>query len=353
LSLNRCYRRSLEIAFVSLISFLLTACNFPFARDEDFPISTIAVQSTEIATVQPTQAVLQNRVILLAPPDANEALMDNMETAIADLAENRDLVWEAVSVLSEGELDPTVRLVVSLAPDQGMAELASSAPHVQFLAVGIAGLAPSANLSVIGPEGERPDQTGFMAGFLAAVVTPDWRVGVISLDTTAGRAARLGFINGVRYFCGQCRPVYPPYLQYPIEASLVSVDEPWQSVVDELLQGSVQTVYVFPQVGSDSMLTYLTEHGATLIGSEGRKEGVGSERLGVVIYSDPATALRAMWDDLLAGEGGKSMPMPLSIEVFNPELFTPGRQRLAEEILQDLIDGYIDTAVNPLTGEGR
>jgi hypothetical protein len=352
LAQNRCYRRVLGIAFVSLFSLLSGACNFPVARDEDLPISASAIPSTEITTVQPTQPVPPGKVILLAPPGANEALMHDMESAIADLTENRDLVWEGVSVLSEDELESTVRLVVALAPDQGMAELASSTPHVHFLAVGIAGLAPSANLSVIGPEGDRPDQIGFMAGFLAAVATPDWRVGVISEDTPAGRAARLGFINGVRYFCGQCRQVYPPFLQYPMEASLVSVDESWQSVVDELLQGSVQTVYVFPQNSSDSMLAYLTEHGVTLIGSEDRKEGVGSERW-VMIHSDPAIALRAMWDDLLAGEGGKSMPMPLSIEVFNSELFTPGRQRLAEETLQDLIDGYIDTAVNPLTGESR
>jgi hypothetical protein len=37
----------------------------------------------------------------------------------------------------------------------------------------------------------------------------------------------------------------------------------------------------------------------------------------------------------------------------NPALFSPGKQRLAQETLDDLLAGFIDTGVDPVTGESR
>lgn len=56
--------------------------------------------------------------------------------------------------------------------------------------------------------------------------------------------------------------------------------------------------------------------------------------------------------DLLEGKGfAKSMPVVMR-EV-NPDLFSPGRQALAEKIRNDLLSGAIDTGVDLLTGEVR
>jgi hypothetical protein len=45
--------------------------------------------------------------------------------------------------------------------------------------------------------------------------------------------------------------------------------------------------------------------------------------------------------------------MPVIIEDINPERLTLGREAWVQEILQDLIDGYIDTGVDPITGIAR
>jgi len=39
------------------------------------------------------------------------------------------------------------------------------------------------------------------------------------------------------------------------------------------------------------------------------------------------------------------LPMPLEIREANPDLFSPGRQRLANEILADLLTGFVGTGV--------
>src|SRR4030065_2030501 len=114
------------------------------------------------------------------------------------------------------DLVPELRLVLAVPPDPGLAELAASAPATQFLALGIPGLKAAPNLTLIGVEGGRPDQHGFIAGVIAAMLSADWRVGAISLaDSAEGRSARSGFLNGVEYFCGLFCPPPPPPSQYP------------------------------------------------------------------------------------------------------------------------------------------
>jgi len=43
----------------------------------------------------------------------------------------------------------------------------------------------------------------------------------------------------------------------------------------------------------------------------------------------------------------------LTLSNVNTSLLSPGRQRLVEKTLQDLAADYIDTGVDPLTGESR
>jgi hypothetical protein len=203
--------------------------------------------------------------------------------------------------------------------------------------------------------GLRFDQQGFMAGFIAAMITPDWRVGVIGLsDTQAGRASLNGFINGVGYFCGTCRPVYPPYLHYPESISMTQaeIDVSWRLAVDSLVQASVQTVYVPPEASSEPMLVDLIQNGMNIIGGEEPPQEFQSNWV-VTIQPDPTQAVRLLWEDLVAGFGGVSLPMPLVIMEVNPDLLSPGRLKLAESIMQELLDGYIDPAVDPITGEAN
>ena len=57
--------------------------------------------------------------------------------------------------------------------------------------------------------------------------------------------------------------------------------------------------------------------------------------------------------DLLAGKAGEKVVMPLSLLDVNADLFSPGRQHLAQETLDDLLAGFVDTGVDPATGENR
>jgi hypothetical protein len=246
-----------------------------------------------------------------------------------------------------------VRVVVALPPDSGLAALAAAAPQTQFLAIDIPGLAASANLQPADTQSARPDQQGFLAGYLASLVTSDWRVGVISTsDDPSGKANLQGFLNGAVFYCGLCRPAYPPFVQYPVTAELVSgagADDQ-QAAADSLIAQGVTTVYVAPGAGDESLLQYLAGQGVNLIGGVTPPQGIQGNWI-ATISGDWQEGVRQAWEVALGRQTTQGASLPLTITNVNETLFSIGRQRLAEQTRDELASGLIETGIDPLTGD--
>jgi hypothetical protein len=303
-----------------------------------------------VATFTPTPSTAQ--VVLIALPGSDESKTAALQETLADLAAQDGLSFETVTDLGDLQFTPDTRLVAAVPPDPGIADLAETNPTIQFLAVGFPEVEVASNLSVIGADGERLDQQGFLAGYLAAVITQDWRVGTISqFDSPDGKAARNGFANGVIFFCGLCRPAYPPFIQYPVFVDLPSGGD-LQTVVDTLVGNAVKTVYVAPGVGDNTLLEALAQAGIQIIGNSTPPEQVANQWV-ASISIDEMGSVRQIWPRLLAGEGGLNLSTPLFLSERNAALFSLGRQRLVDKMLTDLLAGYVDSGVEPKTGEMR
>lgn len=316
---------------------------------------TASAPLTSTAAPVPTSTPEPGRVIWFAPQEANPAYQETLQPLLSELASLSGLVLDLREELSEADLTPQVRLVVAVPPAAGLADLAAAHPQVQFLAIEIPELAPAPNLSRLAPNGPRPDQQGFVAGYLAAVITSDWRVGVVSLSgDPAGQAARLGFVNGAIFFCGLCRPYFPPYIQYPVTLDLTpgAGEAEQQAVAQNLVQNGVKTVYVYPGIPEAGLLAALSQAGVQWIGGRTAPAGFDAQWVtGVAV--DYAGPLRQVWPQLLSGQGGLSLELPLQLVNPASERFSPGRQHLVEKMIADLVAGFIDTGVNPLTGQPR
>lgn len=308
-----------------------------------------SLEPTSLPTPTPSPPL----AILLASPGSDPGLVDRLQSVVADLAAQTGIRWELRSELTAPDITPEVRLVIALPPSTGLNELAVQAPHAQFLAIGVEGTQAGGNLSLI--EAARPDQVGFMAGLLAAIITPDWRVGVISRsDTLTGQAARQGFLTGAVYFCGVCSPVYPPYHSYPLYVELPgeASSADWQAAANSLIEQDVETLFWLPEAGDEAMLETLAQAGVKIISSGTPPPVLRSHWVASLDY-DLTGPVAELWPQLLGGQGGRSIQAPLAIEEVNQELLSTGRQILAEEIMADLIAGYIDTGVDPSGTENR
>ncbi len=292
--------------------------------------------------------------VLLAPAGADPQQTAALQQLLAALATDAGLSFQTLPSLVPADVTPEVKMVVALPPDPGLAALAAAAPGTQFLAVDIPGLAASGNLQLVQSQSARPDQQGFLAGYLASLLTPDWRVGVISTSgDPAGKAQRQGFLNGAVFYCGLCRPAYPPFVQYPVSAELTvgaaAADQ--QAAAEALIAQGVSTVYVAPGAGDASLLEYLAGQGVNIIGGVTPPESVKNNWV-ATLSGDWLEGVRLAWEAALSGQqvAGDSS-LPLAITNVNETLFSVGRQRLAEQVRDELAAGMIDTGVDPATGD--
>ena len=335
----------------------LVSCNSTVTPrlTEDNPRQTQAATATPSATPtpapSPTPTEAQPLALLIAPNGAPE----DLQAMLKERSQEAGIAFETRSSLSAADLTPNLRLAVILDRDPGLAELSAAAPETQFLAVGLPDLPPAPNLSQVGSAQARPDQVGYLAGYLAASLTEAWRVGVINnADTVEGKSAQQAFINGVVFYCGLCRPPYPPFYQYPavVEVRDDATDDELISAADSIIGQAVETVFIAPGTGNDPLIAYLADQGVNIIGTAVPPQGVDDHWI-TTIETDLTAAVEDMWQQLMKGEGSIAENTPLAMTHRNPALFSPGKQNMVEAFMIDLSAGFIDTGVDPLTGNAR
>lgn len=309
---------------------------------------SVAASATPTLLVQEaTPTTTQSLVVLVSSPGADAILTEDLSLTLSELASTEGLDFELRSSVTQGESLAEIRLLAAIPPDPGLAELAQSAPETQFLGIDLPNLEPSDNLTLIIGQEASPDMIGFMAGYLAAVVTPEWRVGMISVsDSSQGLSQRDGFINGAVFFCGLCRQTYPPYLAYPLFAEAPANSSPgeWLVLADTLIDSAVQSAYIPPGVGDESLLEYLAQAGVNLISTTHPPAGL-EEYWIASLTSDIPSTIHDIWTELMAGQGGSVLTAGITVSYANPDLYSPGRQRLVEGTMADLSAGFIDTGV--------
>ena len=346
------------LVWIFLAAVSLGGCVSPLSTSPPVDVTSAPASATSqvVPSVTPaptaTTTPPAELAILLAPQGSDPAQAEKLRSALEGAIVQAGLRWEVRTVLNPQEQG--LKLVIALPPDPGVENLALAAPQVQFVAVGMSGLQPTNNLSLVGGE-SRFDQQGFIAGVIAAMLTPDWRVGVIGMaDTPEGKAARNGFMNGAVYFCGLCLAYHGPIFDYPLYVELPSEagQADWQVAVDELVRQAVQTVYVYPGIATSANLERVAQAGMKIISSGTPPQGLEGRWI-ASIDEDPVEPILVHLPDLLAGNGGFQAPMGLILDTVNSDLFSPGRQALAEKILADLLSEWIDTGVDVLSGEHR
>jgi hypothetical protein len=286
---------------------------------------------------------------LIAGPDADPAIAAELQPFLQELAGNQGLRFQIREELSTTEL-AAAPLVVVIAPYPDLPALVSTSPQTHFFAIGFPDIDSGSNLSVIKAEAVPADQIGFIAGFMAATISADWRVGVITeVDSYVGETISVGFMNGVFYMCGLCRPVYPPfpsagyplYVELPLEAGQAD----WESAANYLEVWDVQTVYIQPTIASKGLYGVLAEAGINIIGSTSAPQEFRDNWVASLRYADPIGAVHDLVPELLANPDGQGIQMPLLITDVNPNWLSLGRQQSVEEMMVDLFDGFIGTGV--------
>jgi hypothetical protein len=241
-------------------------------------------------------------------------------------------------------IPPNLLLLLSLAPEVNLQSLATQNPSVQFISIGTPNLEPLSNHSLLAPEGLPLAQQAFISGYSAAVLTKDWRIGlIIEADDSDYQIFVKAFRNGIVYYCGLCRLAYPPFHDYPISYRLPSAatEEDWLAASEFLATYAIETIYIFSPNPNPTVLQSLSEDGIVFLGDHEHDPQLKDMWL-ATIRPAPELIIRERWADLMDGRGGWMEDSPIVIENVNEMLFSQGRQRWVEETLEDLMDGFIE-----------
>jgi hypothetical protein len=331
---------------LALLGSMVAACTLSKPATEGAPLPDEG--SPTFAPTHTPSPAPPPLAILWAPPGADPELVAEAQRILSEVAVQQAWQVSQREGLTEADLqaDGEVAVLVALPPLQDLGALISSSPSTRFVTLGPTNLEASPNLTTIGASGAPPDYLGFVAGYMAAVITEDWRVGTISVsDTAEGQAARQGFLIGAKYFCGLCQQLYPPYYDYPLYYEQVSStsSDAWRAAADQLIGLAVTTIYVAPGAGDQALLEYLAQSNIAIIGSVAPPEALQGNWV-ATIEADLVTALRDQLAPALRGESALSASLPVKISHVNGDLLSPGKLANVKETLSVLELGLIATS---------
>ena len=353
------HKRFIASAVFALLALLMLGCTQPSASaPAPVPSSTTEPTAGASSTPTPTPTITPTpapnpTAVLVSPEGSDPAQASALAALLGELTREQGYKLRSLTALSQADMTPDMRVVAVLQPFPALAELAAAFPQTEFIGLGFPELKSTENLTLVDPQAASADQMGFLAGYLAGVVTPDWRAGVISTgESPDGTGASQGFTNGLVFYCGLCRPAYPPFVQYPVSLVLPpgagSTDQ--QAAADALVAQGVTTVFLAPGADSPEMRQILAENGLNLIGTSSPEDSIRPSWI-ATIQADWLAGVRQAWEGAVAGEPDSFANPVLEIVDVNEAILTEGRLRLVEQVRDELAADLIDTGVNPDTGE--
>jgi hypothetical protein len=315
------------------------------------PTPTIVPTLESATTIPPTETPIPaTKVWVVLGGSFDQTTMLSIGQTLQGEISQAGFEMEQKPSISMADLDGSasqLHAVIVLPPDPGIAEMAQKYPGISFLAVGIPNLPEYPNLYQAVPNGNRPEVTGFLAGYLAAVLTPEWRIGILTqAGSQEGSNAAEGFVNGGVLYCGLCLTQYPPFTDYPFRMELNpgAQQADWQGIADQFVASGVRMAYLYPTIASPELQSYLAQKGIYLIGNNPPPNELQAAWV-ATIQSDLVSPIQAAWRDMAAGNPPGNYDSRPQINPGGAGLLSEGKLTMLNHVIDDLVSGVIE----PLT----
>lgn len=251
---------------------LLSACdNEPELSDVEIQATTeIMVQQTldafsALTTDTPsgieTETPIEQAQLLFIWDAAqiDQNTLNDLKTQLGEIASNNSFAYSEEQLAGNAPLPPG-SLIVAYFPGADLTGLAQNAGNgTQIIAIDATSI-PAGYESQFTLLSSPSDETqGFIGGYLSAIITIDYRIGIIAPSSANGENQRDAYRNGAKQFCGLCLPEFPPYHEYPLYTMVSATpnDAELQAAAGILLERSVTTIYIPAGIHSPALENYL------------------------------------------------------------------------------------------------
>lgn len=340
-------RTAPPIPLALILGALIAGCGL-LSRTGPGPTATAPRRPTATASPSPTPTPEPGIVLLLTDEDS-ELPVGPLIASLEQLTAGQGLALEQRELEDTGQLSAQTQLVISMGSPSDLTGMASEYPEAHFVGIGQLPEEAPANLSGMVAPKPLPLMEAFLAGFGATVITDNYRVAVIVPEgEDRSEAIRRGFRNGVRFYCGLCRPARPPNLEYPLERSAPPdlTIERARFLAEDLVAEGVSSVYLAPGLEETPLANALADLGIVLA-AQRRPSGIPDSAWAFAIRPAPERAIETHWEAALGGTPDSIWPLRLIVDHRNPTVASNGRARVIAEIQDDLNDGFIDPGDPP------
>lgn len=326
-----------------VLASLLSGCSSPAGVDNTEPAATATEDLPPEASVTAPATAPPGVILVAGQPDEVPILdLQELLNAIERLGRSAGLSYRQTAEQANSP-DETVVAVVSLGdgpvdailhdyPDRPILTLTEGRSSVE-----------QDNVSNLYYPSAPLERQAMLAGYVAALITKDWRVAIIT--ATDEGSVQANARAGAVYMCGLCRPNMPPYADYPLSFQLESGASQGEinELAADLQRQAVSTVVLSPETASDELVRKLEETGTRMIGLRSQPAS-RNEFWAASIRYQLQQALDQVWASFLAGEPLSPTTITLGISDRSPMSFTDARLRLALDTAQKINDGLVSPA---------
>lgn len=302
-----------------------------------------AQSETPTSAPLPTPTTAADRVVLITGDTPDAWTLQQASTTLQELAASSGLVFETRTAIQSNEITSDVKVLVFLSHPQNLGSLSNSAPATQFIVISDQDWAPENNVNIIRSD---PKNQIFMAGYASVMLAENFRGGGLLISENSDQTTV--FKNGAKYFCGICNALITPLNQYPITKELSQTSQPadWVAAFDEINLSTILYVFVPPQAYSADLFNHIAQTNVKVIGISTPPAEAQAIWAGTFLI-DGITPIKDIWNDVVAGNGGKTINASLYLADVQNGLISSGRQMLLQQVISELQAGRIYT-LNPL-----
>ncbi|PKO07353.1 MAG: hypothetical protein CVU41_01240 [Chloroflexi bacterium HGW-Chloroflexi-3] len=189
----------------------------------------------------------------------------------------------------------------------------------------------------------------FIAGYLSAMISNDWRVGgllppISYQNTNADKV----FQNGVVFLCGRCAPTFGPIVKFPMTA-LLSNPEDNESTLQaygEISTNKINTLYIPSSYLFDDLVILFKQSGVTIV-SDAISGVDQSDWIDYAIVDNLSNLIMEAISKTDQQEELVTIPVEYSVFASSREL-SPGKSNFIANMIQTLQAGFISPYQIPI-----
>jgi hypothetical protein len=333
-----------------LIGFILGACgNNTISQLQ--PTSTDLVEPVRLESSTPTKPVEtafieESKNIYIHLENADLYFPD--QTALSQLSSSiKEMGYEVLSGYDLPSSGEVFSIVLLFEPSQDTLSFFQSGIVERFLVV-----QENMNLTLEKPTiifEMAPADRLFIAGYLSALISNDWRVGgLLPLIQYQNTGADIVFQNGAVFLCGRCAPTFGPIVDFPI-TTLLSTPEDNDATLQaygEISTNKINTLFIPSTYLFDDLVILLKQSGVTIVSDA--KSGVDqSDWIDYAIVDNLSDLILNAIADNNGQEELEIKQVEFSVYTSVKEL-SPGKSKFINDMIQNLQAGFISPYQIPI-----